>query len=112
MCIRDSLDTLFTTVFEPYQGERYIESMEQVAVTRADGMPVNINGDMAKAVRVSLTNGRVDYIVYATNNTVEYVVGDQIFNFIGFVGVYTEQDLSLIHICNSAHSSSEFCNNQ
>lgn len=85
-----NLDSLFTTVFEPYDGERYIASMEQVPITRTGGS-VETARDKAKAIKVTLKNGRVDYIVYTTNNMVEYRV-DDMFNFRGFVGVYTMKD--------------------
>ena len=85
-----NLDTLFTTVFEPYDGERYIESQEQVDVVRTGGAEEGAN-DAAKAVKVTLKSGRVDYIVYATNNQVTYRVDDA-FDFRGFVGVYSVAD--------------------
>ena len=80
------LNTLFTTVIEPYDGSRYIKSIENVPVTVISGTPGKT--DMAKAVKVELIDGRIDYIVYAQNNTVTYNVGD-VFDFRGFVGVWT-----------------------
>ncbi|MBQ9985046.1 MAG: Ig-like domain-containing protein, partial [Oscillospiraceae bacterium] len=80
------LNTLFTTVIEPYNGSRYIKSIENVPVTVVEGTPGK--NDVAKAVKVELIDGRVDYIVYAQNNTVTYSVGD-IFEFRGFVGVWS-----------------------
>ena len=79
-----TLDSLFTSVVEPYDGERYIESIENVDVTRLDGEEFTM--DEAKAVKVTLTNGRQDYIVYAKDKTVGYRVGD-LFDFRGFIGV-------------------------
>ncbi|MBQ2742260.1 MAG: S-layer homology domain-containing protein, partial [Oscillospiraceae bacterium] len=83
------LDTLFTSVIQPYNGEEYIESMNSVALSIADGE--EIDDDTAKAVKVKLKNGRCDYIVYATNNGVTYTLtdGNVSFNFRGFVGVYS-----------------------
>ena len=86
-----NLDTLFTTVFEPYKGERYLESMTAVDVARADGKPVSA-GEGVKAVKVVFTSGRIDYVIYAADNTVEYSVDNGLFNFQGFVGVYTLMD--------------------
>ncbi|MBQ9986420.1 MAG: Ig-like domain-containing protein, partial [Oscillospiraceae bacterium] len=80
------LNTLFTTVIEPYNGERYIKNIENVPVTIVSGTPGKY--DIAKAVKVELIDGRTDYVVYAQNDSVTYNVGD-IFEFRGFVGVYT-----------------------
>ena len=84
-----NLDSLFTTVFEPYDGEEYIVSQERVPMDPIGGTPGPY--DAARAVKVTLKNGRVDYIVYATNNKVAYQV-DGLFDFRGFVGVYTLKD--------------------
>lgn len=80
------LDSLFTSVIEPYKDERYIESMETVPVVKKSGTE-NAN-DIVRAVKVTLKNGREDYIVHATNNTVLYRV-DNLFDFKGIVGVYS-----------------------
>ena len=85
-----NLDSLFTTVLEPYDGARFISSLEQAPVVRADGKQIAA-GEAVKAVKVSLANGRCDYIVYAADNTVEYRV-DDLFSFQGFVGVYSIKD--------------------
>ena len=79
----EKLDSLYTTVYEPYKGSRYISDISPVTVTgeiEAD-KPVH-------AVKVTHTSGRVDYVVYATDNTKTYRV-DNLFDFRGFVGVYT-----------------------
>ena len=47
--------------------------------------------DKAKAVKVRHEDGRIDYIVYASNGKVTYRVDDT-FNFKGFIGVYTMKD--------------------
>ncbi|MBQ2742788.1 MAG: Ig-like domain-containing protein, partial [Oscillospiraceae bacterium] len=92
----ENLDTLYTSVLQPYRGDEYIESMESVELT-ANGEPVR--GNKAKAVRVTLKNGRTDYIVYSTVENVLYSVSDTVgenipvsFNFRGFVGVYSVND--------------------
>lgn len=84
----NNLDSLFTTVYEPYRGSRYIKSIDSVPVTKADGTPAD---NTVKAVKITLTNDRVDYIVYAADNSVEYTI-DGLFNFKGFVGVHTVKD--------------------
>ncbi|MBQ9986633.1 MAG: Ig-like domain-containing protein, partial [Oscillospiraceae bacterium] len=84
----ESLDTLFTSVIQPYKGEEYIESMESAALV-SDG--TEGEDDTAKAVKVKLKSGRADYIIYATNNGVTYTLtdGNVSFKFRGFVGVYS-----------------------
>ncbi|WP_158299506.1 FIMAH domain-containing protein [Paenibacillus antri] len=82
------LSSTFTSVIEPYKGERYVESIEAV--------PVAVNGrpaadEDARAVKVTLTNGRTDYIVSSVHPNVEYVV-DGKFAFAGGFGVFSEQN--------------------
>lgn len=81
-----NLDTLFTTIYEPYKDNRYIQSIESVSTETVNGSQGAKN--TIKAVKVTHTSGRIDYVVYATNNTVTYKI-DNVFNFRGFVGVYT-----------------------
>ncbi len=81
------LDSLFTTVYEPYRNTSNIEKIEAVDVSVASG--TEQSGDMARAVKITHVGGeRIDYVVYATNNSVKYNVGG-IFDFQGFVGVYS-----------------------
>ena len=81
------MDTLFTTVFEPYIGENNIASLERAEVRRADGSALR-SSDTVSAVKVTLKNGRVDYVVYSANDKDTYVV-DDLFDFCGFIGIYT-----------------------
>ncbi|MBE6912698.1 MAG: hypothetical protein E7473_09255 [Ruminococcaceae bacterium] len=80
----ENLDSLFTTVYEPYKDNSKIASIEAVSVV-GDG--TETSDDVAKAVLVKNNEGRCDYIIYATDNTVTYTV-DGKFTFRGFVGVY------------------------
>ncbi len=88
----ENLDSLFTTVYQPYRNTPYIESVEELDIKIKDG---NENsGDIARAVKVKHTEasgGRCDYVVYATNKDVVYTITDSdfSFDFSGFVGVYT-----------------------
>ncbi|MBE6965331.1 MAG: hypothetical protein E7441_04770 [Ruminococcaceae bacterium] len=80
----ENLDSLFTTVLEPYRNTRYLERIEpcEVAGVSADDTTV-------RAVKVTHTGGeRVDYIVYAEDNSKTYRI-DNLFDFQGFVGVYS-----------------------
>ena len=85
----ENLDTLFTTVFEPYRNERYFEKIENAEITVKEG--TENNDDMARAVKITHTDGRIDYVVYTTNNSVTYNISDE-FDFRGFVGVYSVND--------------------
>ncbi|MBR2181688.1 MAG: heparinase II/III family protein, partial [Oscillospiraceae bacterium] len=92
------LATLFTSVIEPYDTTRYVDSIENVKVIRADGAEFTL--DEAKAVKVTLTNGREDYIVYAKDNTIPYKVlisDTESFDFCGFVGVVSIKDEKIIY---------------
>ncbi len=88
----EELDSLFTTVYQPYRNTPYIESIEALDIKIKSG---NENSDdMARAVKVKHTEangGKTDYVVYATNKNVVYTItdGDFSFDFKGFVGVYT-----------------------
>lgn len=85
----ENLDTLYTSILEPYRHESYILSAESIACTIKEGNEGA--DDTVKAVKIVLKNGRTDYVVYATNNTVTYTVSDGAvtFDFAGFVGVYS-----------------------
>ncbi|MBQ9967413.1 MAG: Ig-like domain-containing protein, partial [Oscillospiraceae bacterium] len=85
----DDMDTLFTTVIEPYQYNSYVASSELVNVELLEGTE-GIT-DKAAAVKVTLKSGRVDYIVYATNPDCLYRVAD-LFDFMGFAGVVSYTD--------------------
>ena len=82
----ENLDSLFTTVIEPYSENSLISNKETVGITAVSGSEGSDN--TARAVKITCKNGRTDYVVYATNNTVTYRI-DNKFDFRGFVGVYT-----------------------
>ncbi|MBQ9967960.1 MAG: heparinase II/III family protein, partial [Oscillospiraceae bacterium] len=79
-------DDLFTAVYEPYRTTRYLDTMELVDVTVKSGTMAS--DDRAAAVKVTRTDGKVEYIVYCTNYDVVLCVDDR-FAFSGFVGVVT-----------------------
>ncbi len=90
-----NLDSLFTAVYEPYKDSRYIKSISAVTVARTGGATEGTD-DVAKAIQVVRTDGITDYIVYATNNQVTYKVAG-LFEFQGFVGVFSVKNGSLIY---------------
>ncbi|MBE6966259.1 MAG: hypothetical protein E7441_09545, partial [Ruminococcaceae bacterium] len=87
-----TLDSLYTTVYEPYQYTRYLKTIELISTIE----PVQGDGnltddDVVRAVKVTHEKDRVDYIIYATNNEVTYKLTDgarEIY-FKGFVGMYS-----------------------
>ena len=81
-----NLDTVFTTVFEPYDvTNKYIKSIEKASMVREESSKPGVL-DAYSAVKVTLESGRVDYIIYSTNNAADYVIDDKI-AFRGFAGV-------------------------
>nr|MBQ4319988.1 heparinase II/III family protein [Clostridia bacterium] len=93
MVIREgeNVKSCFASVIESYKGERLIKSVESLDVydngTKADGME-------ARAIKVTLENGRVDRIVNAVDTNKTYTVkdGDREFTFKGFYGVWTTEN--------------------
>ncbi|MBQ7120580.1 MAG: S-layer homology domain-containing protein [Oscillospiraceae bacterium] len=86
-----NLDTTFTTVFEPYEAnKKYIADICKVSMSRDENARPGLY-DSYSAVKVTHTNGRVDYVMYSTNNAVDYVIkdGDVEIDFRGFAGVIT-----------------------
>ncbi|MBQ7055116.1 MAG: S-layer homology domain-containing protein, partial [Oscillospiraceae bacterium] len=87
--VKNKDDSLFTTVFEPYKNKRYLESINEVDISATADEDKLGSDDIARAVKVTRTDGRTDYVVYATNSDATYTVadGDFSFEFRGFVGV-------------------------
>lgn len=85
----ENLDTLFTTLLEPFKINDYVQKAEGISAVVKEG--TEGEDDISKVVKVSLKNGRTDYVIYATNNNVTYTVTDDnvSFDFKGFVGVYS-----------------------
>ncbi len=87
----EKLNTLFTTVLEPYNGERFITNISGMKMEVISGTPADT--DLAKAVKVELEDGRIDYVLYAQNSDVTYKMTDETngysIEFNGTVGVWT-----------------------
>ncbi|MBQ9967194.1 MAG: Ig-like domain-containing protein, partial [Oscillospiraceae bacterium] len=94
----ENMDTLFTAVIEPYQITRLIESAELVPVELIAG--TQNATDRAAAIKTTLTGGRVDYVIYATNASCTYRVDDT-FDFRGFTGVVSYEDGAVIYAWGS-----------
>lgn len=82
------LSSLFTSVIEPYVGERYIASIAPAVVER-DG--VLVDDPAVKAVKIVLNNGRTDYIVNALDTSAVYTIDGE-FQFQGFFGFLSLRD--------------------
>lgn len=83
-----NLDSLFTSVLEPYKNDRFIRSIGSATVQEGG---LVVDSPDVKAVKVELANGRTDYIIYSLNPDTEYTIDGKI-RFKGFLGVYSEQD--------------------
>ncbi|MBQ9967863.1 MAG: Ig-like domain-containing protein, partial [Oscillospiraceae bacterium] len=90
----DGLDSLFTTIIEPYKFDPLIASSELVEVELMEGTEGLT--DRAVAVKATLVGGRVDYIIYATNPDCTYKIDDRI-TFRGFTGVFSYEGDTLVY---------------
>ncbi|WP_010269714.1 heparinase II/III domain-containing protein [Paenibacillus senegalensis] len=73
----NALRSRFFAVLEPYRHHRFIQSIDQVAVP-----------DGVSAVKITLADGRVDYVVQSLNPDQCYDI-DGVFSFQGFACVYS-----------------------
>ena len=80
--------TTFTSVMEAYQKDSNIVSTEPLAVTE-NGKPAD--SQTVRALKVTLKNGRTDYIVNSLDTSKTYSVAGK-FDFKGFFGVYSEEN--------------------
>lgn len=87
----ENLRSLFTSVIEPYQGQRQIQKIEKVTIQRLSDQVALEQDSGATALKVTMANGRTDYIIYSLDPQERYIV-DQRLVFSGFVGVYSERD--------------------
>lgn len=85
----DELETTFTSIVEAFEGDGPVVDAAPVRVTEPNGTPVS--PQTARAVRVKLETGRVDYIASATETDESFVVDDS-FRFRGGIAVYAEDD--------------------
>ncbi|MBP3633845.1 MAG: hypothetical protein J6J43_04645, partial [Oscillospiraceae bacterium] len=90
----EGMDTLFTSIIEPYQYNSYIADAELVNMVLTDGTEAVT--DRAAAMKITLTSGREDYVIYATNPDCTYVVDDKI-TFKGFTGVVSYEGSKLTY---------------
>ncbi|TYL38025.1 hypothetical protein CV102_14570 [Natronococcus pandeyae] len=75
------LESTFVSTIEHYDGERVVDSIEEVDVAGGDG----------HAVKIELASGRTDYVVCAFDDQGTVTV-DETFEFRGFFGCYSVED--------------------
>ncbi|GGD60892.1 heparinase II/III domain-containing protein [Paenibacillus nasutitermitis] len=83
-----NLESNFTSVIEPYENERFIADIQEVSVKTNGKAATPLE---AKAVKVTLLDGRIDYIVSALNEEALYDVDDK-FKFQGSFGMISYRD--------------------
>ncbi|MFC6800043.1 heparinase II/III family protein [Haladaptatus sp. DYSN1] len=81
-----ALKSTFASLIEPYEGERFVQSVEEVPAVPED----ETNGT-ARALKVTLTTGRTDYVVFTTAPQTTHTV-DETFDFRGFFGLYSTEN--------------------
>ena len=83
----ESLDTVFTTVFEPYRTQKHISAIETLSMVPISFSPTPASA--FRALKITLDSGRCDYIMYSTDNTQTFQItdGNTQFLFRGFAGV-------------------------
>ncbi len=86
------LDTVFTTIYEPYRESRVLAGAEELKMAKVSG--IGRPGDACRAVKITHADGRIDYVFYATNNRILYSVTDEgrTISFRGAIGVYTVEN--------------------
>lgn len=82
------LESQFVAVIEPYKANRTIASIEK-ATLKVNGRIVD--DEDAAAVKIRLTNGRIDYVMNSIHKDIVYAVDDKI-EFQGFFGMYSESN--------------------
>jgi len=83
-----NLQSVFTSVLEPYRDQRFIDDITVPSITVNGGA---VDGIETKAVKVVLKSGRVDYIVSSLRPDVTYTIDGKL-QFRGALGVYSEQN--------------------
>ena len=88
----DPLESQFISVIEAYQDQSAVEKIERVPVSDAGGNPSDFH---TAAVKVTLKNQRVDYVITSVSNGLCLVDGR--IRFQGFLGVCSFQNGRMIY---------------
>lgn len=84
----EDLRSTFTSIIEPYEGLRVVESTDLVDVNSDDE---DADLDAIHAVKVELVNGRTDYVISSTDSESDFEIDGKL-AFKGAFGVYAERD--------------------
>ncbi|NLY96096.1 MAG: hypothetical protein GX082_01465 [Clostridiaceae bacterium] len=84
----ENLESQFATVIESYENDSAVLNAEALPIACEDGSDP---GYLAKAVKVTMKNGRIDYILNAIDQRT-YVVDNGKMKFKGFLAVISEKD--------------------
>lgn len=84
----DPIASTFTSVIEPYEGDRVVQSSELVPVTSKDE---DADIEAVQAVKVDLIDGRTDYVISSTDTESKYEIDDRL-EFKGAFAVFAEQN--------------------
>ncbi len=85
----ENQESLFPSVMQAYTDKPIVLEKKMVPVKLYDG--TDANPHKVIALKLTLTNGRIDYIVNSTEENTLYRV-DDLFDFCGFFGVYSIQN--------------------
>ncbi|MEA4832234.1 MAG: heparinase II/III family protein [Oscillospiraceae bacterium] len=94
----DGLDTMFTSIIQPYRNSAYIVSSSLCEI-RLFGKIVT--GEDIKAIKLTFKNGRTDYIVCSSDEAHTYQI-DGLFYFRGFFAVYSVRGTESVVYTNMA----------
>lgn len=89
----DPLQSIFTSVIEPYQQERLIRSIDPIVLTTSDGK--SVEQFEARALKIELENGRTDYIINTMTSETEYNLFEDV-TFSGFLGIYSMKNNEMV----------------
>ncbi|QNK56303.1 S-layer homology domain-containing protein [Paenibacillus sp. PAMC21692] len=84
----ENLSSTFTSVIQPYKDEQFISAITSVEVKSGSTVVEDMD---VRAVKVTLANGRVDYIISALDPDIVYTIDDKL-QFKGTFGMYAEQE--------------------
>ncbi len=87
------IKSLFSAVIEAYENNSNILRTESMFIKTIDGSDASFG---AKAVKVTLKNGRVDYIINSTDNKT-YIINDEI-EFKGFTAVISFMNNRIVYM--------------
>jgi hypothetical protein len=84
----EDIESQFAALIESYENDSAVLNAEALPIACEDGSDA---GYLAKAVKVTMKNGRIDYILNAIDQRT-YVVGNGEFEFKGFLAIISEKD--------------------